>query len=158
VTAVELGSVAQRFAACRLRNQAFGLVQDMSQGCLYSLSQDIHLATAFALQPADDGALAFDGLAHALELLGMGVAACLVAQQVAFFGVGLLEFDPIGFLMHGGVHDHSTQLFLSDELEGNRHLHGAVQQNFHAYFTQCLAKLTQLCVGARPLVLEVFVA
>ena len=48
------------------------------------------------MQSAYDGALAFDGFAHAFELAGMGVAPGLVDQQLAFFGVGLLELYAFG--------------------------------------------------------------
>ena len=40
----------------------------------------IELALHLAHHHAEDGALALDGLAQALELLGMGVAAGLAAQ------------------------------------------------------------------------------
>jgi hypothetical protein len=92
----ELCAVIHRFAVCRLRDQAFGLVQDMTQDFLHRLAQNVHLATYLALQPPDVGALAFDDFSHAFELAGMGLATSLVAQQLAYFGVGLLEFDAIG--------------------------------------------------------------
>jgi hypothetical protein len=65
------------------------------------LAERGHLASHLALQPSDVGALAFDDFAHALELAGMGVAPSLLSQQLAFFGVSLLELDAIGF---GRVH------------------------------------------------------
>lgn len=87
------------------------------------------LRVSSSLQHSSDGALAFDNFVHAFELAGTSITPCLVAPQLAFFGVGLLEFDgltalassPIllsgrdGFL-HGGVHDHADQFFLGDDL------------------------------------------
>lgn len=181
VPAVELGAVVHCFAAARLRDQALGLVQGLAQGFLHRLAERAHLATHFALQPPDDGALAFDHFAHAFELEGMGIAPSLVAQKLAFLGVGLLELNAIGFghldqlgpgglqqlaiggvshgfLLHRGVHDHAAQFFLGDQLEGDGHLHGAGKQLFHAFFAQSFAEAPQLCGVAWPLVLEIFVA
>jgi hypothetical protein len=45
------------------------------------------------VQLAHDGVLALDHLAHAPELASNGVALSFVAQQLALFGVGLLELD-----------------------------------------------------------------
>ncbi len=104
----------------------------------------------------------------------------LVAQQLAFFGVSLLELDAIGFghldhlgagclqqlavgeirhgfLLHRGVHDHAGQFFLGDELEGDGHFRGAGQQFFHAFFVKGFAEAPQLCRIARSLVLEILI-
>ncbi len=62
---------------------------------LHGLAEGAHLASHLALQASNDGALAFDDFAHAFELAGMGVTSSLVAQQLAFFGVGLLELDAL---------------------------------------------------------------
>ena len=53
-----------------------------------------------------------------------------------------------------GVHDHAGQFFLDDEIESNRHLHGAGEQFFHALFAQGFAQAPLWCGVARPLVLE----
>jgi hypothetical protein len=181
VPAVELGAVTHRFAAAGLSDQPFGLVQRVSQCFLYGLAERCHLASNLALQPSNDGALAFDDFSHAFELAGMGVTASLVAQQLAFFGIDLLELDAIGFgrldhlgpdrlqqlavggvrhgfLLHGRVHDHAGQFLLGDQLEGDGHLHGACEQFFHAFFAKCFAKPPQLRGIARPLVLEILIA
>jgi hypothetical protein len=96
VPALELGAVVHCLAACRLRDHAFGLAQGLAQGFLCGLAERAHFASHFALQPPDDGALAFDDFAHALELTGMGVMTNPIVQQLAFFGVGLLELNAIG--------------------------------------------------------------
>ena len=83
--------------ASGLRDQAFGLAQGLAQCFLHGLAELAHLATHFALQPHDDGALVFDDFAHALELSGMGVVPSLIAQRLACFGVGFLELYAIGF-------------------------------------------------------------
>ena len=62
---------------------------------MHGLAERVHFASHLTLQPPDDGALAFDHFAHAFELAGMGVTPSLVAQQLAFFGVGLLELNAL---------------------------------------------------------------
>lgn len=181
VPAVELGAVTHRFAAGRLRDQAFGFVQGLAQGFLHGLAEGGHLASHLALQASNDGPLAFDDFAHALELASMGVTPSLVAQQVAFFGVGLFELDAMGFgllnhfgagrfqqlavggvgyglLLHRGVHDHTGQFLLGDQLERDRHLHGAGKQFFHALLAQSFTKAPKLGGVARPLVLKILIA
>ena len=133
------------------------------------------------MQPHDHGALAFDDFAHALELTCMGVTPSLIAQQLALFGVGLLELDAIdlggfnhfdsgrlqqldvggvchGFLLHRGVHDHPGQFLHGDLLEGDHHLHGAGKKFFYAFFAQSFTEAPQLRAVARPLVLEILIA
>lgn len=86
-------------------------------------------------------------------------------QQLAFFGVGLLELNAIGFgrfnhfdsgrlqqlavggvshgfFLHCGVHVHSGQFFLGDQL-------------LHALFAQGFTQAPQLCRLAQPLMLEI---
>lgn len=127
-----------RFAVGRLSDQAFSLVQFLGKGFLYRLDECAHLAPHFALQASYYGALAFDDFARALELARMGVTLSFVALQLAFFGIGLLEFDAIGFghldhlrpgslrqlavywvchsfLLHGGVHNHAGKFTLGDQ-------------------------------------------
>jgi hypothetical protein len=83
--------------------------------------------------------LAFDVNAHAFELAGIGVAPSLVAQQLASFGVGLLELDPLGigcisqfvasglqqfavsgvvngFLLNGGVDNDAARSLMAQAL------------------------------------------
>lgn len=96
VPAVQLGLFVLSLFAARLSDQPFGFVDAHAQGLLNSLAQSRHLACDLAVQSAYDGALAFDGFAHAFELTGMGVAPSLVAQQLAFFGVVLFELDALG--------------------------------------------------------------
>ncbi len=102
--------------------------------------------------------------------------AKLGTQQLALFGVGLLELNAIGFghldhlgpgclqqlavcgvchdfLLHGVVNDHAGQFLLGDQLERNRHFHSAGEQFFHAFFAQCFTKAPQLRRVARPMVL-----
>ena len=179
--AVELGAVDHCLATGRLRDQAFSFAQGLAQGFLHCFAERGHLASHLALQPANDGALAFDDFADALELAGMGVAPSLVVQQLAFFGVSLLELDAIGFgrlhhlgpgylqqlavggvchgfLFHCGVHDYAGQLFLGNQLERDGHLHGAGQQFFNAFFAKSFTKAPQLCQVARPLRFKILVA
>jgi hypothetical protein len=133
------------------------------------------------VQSTHDSALAFDGLALAFELAGMGVAPSLVAQQLAFFGVSLFELDAFclgsfdqfdasgleqlavggvgdGFFLDGGVDNDAAELFAGNQLQGNRHFNGAGQEFFHAFFAQQFAELDQLGWVARPAVLKVLVS
>lgn len=52
------------------------------------------IAVYLSLQPPDDGALAFDGAAHALELASMGIATSLSGEVLALLGKRLLQIDP----------------------------------------------------------------
>ena len=176
--AVELALLAGVLLAGRLQDQALGLAQRVAQGFLHGQAQGAHLAAHFTLQAAHDGALALDHFAHALVLTGVGVAARFVAQQLALFGVGLLELNALGlgrldqfgacraeqlavggvgngFLLDGGVNDDLAELTLGDEFQGDRHFNGAGQQFFNAFFTDELAKLDQQGGVARPAVLKV---
>jgi hypothetical protein len=98
VPAVELGTVAHRFAAGRLWKQAFGIVQRVAKCFLNGLDECGHLATHLTLQPSNEGALTFDGFAHAFELAGMAVTPRFVAQQLALLGVRLFELDSLALV------------------------------------------------------------
>jgi hypothetical protein len=54
--------------------------------------------------------------------------------------------------------DHACQFFLGDQLERDRHHHGAGQQFFHAFLAQSFTKAPQLGGVARPLLLEILIA
>ena len=131
------------------------------------------------MQLAHDGALAFDGLAHALRLAGKGLAPSLVAQQLAFFGVCLLELDALalaaptsltpavfdnllsmgvgdGFLLYGGVDNDSAEFFAGNQLQGHGNLYRSGQEFLDAFFAQQFTELDQLGRVARPAVLNIF--
>ena len=76
---VELGQSIGGFALAALVHDAPGFVQGLTQRMTHGRPDGTGLAVNLALQPSDDGALALDGAAHALELAGMGVAPGLAA-------------------------------------------------------------------------------
>ena len=91
--AVQLGLFVFGFVAASLGNDPFGFGHTVASGFLHGVAQRAHLARDLTVQAAHDGALTFDDFAHAFELAGMGVTPSLEAQQLAFFGIGLLELD-----------------------------------------------------------------
>ena len=103
---------ARRYAACSDR----GLI-------------GTQLALHLAHHHAENGALALDGLAQALELLGVGIAAGLAAQRLAFLGVGLLARDagPLGSADHLVTCD--LQQPAVDRVRDGLGLHGAVDES-----------------------------
>jgi hypothetical protein len=108
---------------------------------LHGFAERGHLASHLKLLPSNDGVLPFDDFAHALELASLGVTSSLVAKQFDFLGVGLFELNALGFcllnhfgtgrfqqlavgglfngfFLHRGVHDHTGQFFLVNQIEG----------------------------------------
>lgn len=71
-----------------------GFVQGLAQCFAHGSPDGAGLSFDLALQSTHDGALAFDGPAHAFELAGMGIASGLATLFSGFLGEGLLEFDP----------------------------------------------------------------
>ena len=163
---IELGLSGDRFALAALSHDALGLVQRLGECLPHGLPHGTGLALDLALQAPHDGALAFDGPAHALELAGMGVAPGLAAELLAFLGKGLLEIDSdllggldqlhtcrlqqaavggVGncLVLHRAVHDDAGKFLGFDQLEVHGHADGLCQQFFHAFLAQELAKLDQ---------------
>ena len=164
VPGVELGLSVGGFALAALGHNAMGFVQGLAQCFPHCHPDGAGFAVNLALQSADDGALALDGAAHALELAGMGVAPGLAPQLLALFGEGLLELDAgvfgslhqlgacrlqqaavggvgNGLVLHRAVHDHTGELLRLDQLAFNGHVDGLRQQLFHAFLAQQLAEL-----------------
>ena len=74
-----LGALQQRLQIRQRQCRCFARLRDLAR----------HLAQ----HDSEDRALAFDHLAQALELLGVGVATGTAAQVLAFPREGLLEYD-----------------------------------------------------------------
>ncbi|AAW73460.1 NagN [Xanthomonas oryzae pv. oryzae KACC 10331] len=133
-----LGALHQRVQILQRRRRGLAGLPDLA----------LHLAQ----YDAQERALAFEDLAQALELPGMGVAAGFAPQRLGFFGEGLLERDaralgrrhqlvprvlhqaPIhrmsnGLLLHGGVHDQPFELGGHDGLGGHRGVDGGLEQS-----------------------------
>lgn len=143
-----------------------GFVQGLAQCFAHGSPDGAGLSFDLALQSTHDGALAFDGPAHALELAGVGVSPGLAPELFALFGKRLLQINPrilgrlhqlgarnfqqaavcgVGdcLVLHRAVHDHALELFCLDQLEFDGHVDGLRQQLFHAFLAQQLAELDQ---------------
>jgi hypothetical protein len=178
VPAVQLGLPTLDLLALGLVEDPASLGKGAGHGLTRGPAQRAELAVDLPAQAADDGALALECLAHALVLLGMGVAPSLAAQVAAFLGQGLLELDALvlggshqlsprglqhlgirgvgdGLVLDGGVDDDGGQTGLGDELQGKGHIDRLLQQGLHTYFAHGLAEVDQLGGVAGPAVLEV---
>jgi hypothetical protein len=58
-------------------------------------------------------------------------------------------------VLHGGVHDHSAQARLGDELQSDRDVDRLLQQRLYAFLAQGLAQVHELRRVARPPMFEV---
>lgn len=96
VPAVKLGLIVFGLVVARLRDQPLVFVDALAKDFLHNLAQSTHLARDLTVQSAHDGGLAFDHFAYAPEPANMGGGPCLVNQQLALFGAGLLELDALG--------------------------------------------------------------
>ncbi len=178
VPAVQLGLTALDLLALGLIEDPASLGQGAGHGLPRGLAQRAEFAVNLPAQAADDGALALERLAHALVLLGMGVAPSLATQVVAFLGEGLLQFDTLilrsshqlgasglqhlgirgvgdGLVLDGGVDDDGRQAGLGDELQREGHIDRLLQQGLHTFFAHGLAEVDQSGGVAGPAVLEV---
>ena len=163
---VELGLSVGGLALAALGHDAPGFVQGLTQRLPHSCADGAGLAVHLTLQPPDDGALALDGAAHALELAGMGIAPGFASQLLALLGKGLLQIDPhllgrfhqlgasslqqtavggVGnrLVLHRAVHDHAGEFLRLDQLELDSHVDGLRQQFLHTFFAQQLAEFDQ---------------
>jgi hypothetical protein len=93
VPAVKLGLFLFAFVATSLSDQAFGFMKYVAQRFLHSLAQRVHLSRDLTLQAAQDCALTFEHFAHLFELSCVCITTSLVAQKLAFLGIGLLEVN-----------------------------------------------------------------
>ena len=124
-------------------------------------------ALHFAHHHPQDRALALDGLAQALELLGVGIAAGLAPQRLAFLGVGLLQAQARslgrthhlvardlqqpavhrvgdGLGLHGAVDDHALQIGRAHGLDVNGAVDGGLEQLLDALLAQQAAEAADL--------------
>jgi len=84
-----VGLSIRRFALTALGHDAPGIVQSLGERLSHSLPDGAGLAVNLALHVANDGALALDSPAHALELAGMCIAPGIETQLLALFDKGL---------------------------------------------------------------------
>ena len=145
------GQIAQGLRAVRLARRC--------TACGHRRLIRIDLALHLAHHHAEDRALALDGLAQALELFGVGVAAGLAAQRLAFLGVGLFARDAgtfgsahhlvagnlqqaavhrvgDGLGLHGAVHDDALQIGGAHGLDLDRAFDGRLEQLLQAVLAQ----------------------
>ena len=148
----------------------FGLLR---QNALHSLQQvlslvsgmpgqGVQLSLHITVHAAHTGAQRLERLAHALVLLGVGIAANLRSHARALAVVVLtqlqtmacskldqvltacLQQSAVGRVRNrlghdGGVHDHAIEAALFDQACRMRSLNRDSQQRFHAFFTNALA-------------------
>ena len=155
VPGVEFGLSINSLAMAALGNNARGLVQGLAERLLHGCTDGAGLAFHLALEPPDDGALAFDGPAHALELPDVGVALGLAVEVLAFLGKRLFQIDARvlgrlhqvgpGDLQQAAVGGVSDRLFLDCAVHDHavQLLRLISQQLLHTFFAQQLAELDQ---------------